>query len=174
MNPGQRGQIVVLVAIFLSVAMMLLAVMVDAGRLFVERGRMMRAVQSAADAGIGVVAEEMVTLAEARRDAGSEACSPAPSCYLEAGDWDRLEGEPEVKAQVQAEARAYAARNALDPEGPQVTHFEVDYPLLDRDAHTLGVRVSARRRVPVLLIGLLGESFVDLEAEGLSVIHGRP
>ena len=56
-----------IVAVLLVVALLLLAVVVDAGRLYIERARLKRAAQAAADAGIGVAAEHMVTLAVARQ-----------------------------------------------------------------------------------------------------------
>jgi hypothetical protein len=64
----QKGQLLIVIAIVISIAMLFLAVAVDAGRLFLERNRMARGAQSAADAGVGLATEEMVDLAEFRRE----------------------------------------------------------------------------------------------------------
>jgi hypothetical protein len=64
----QKGQLLIVIAIVISIAMLFLAVAVDAGRLYLERNRMRRGAQSAADAGVGLAAEEMVEIAEFRRE----------------------------------------------------------------------------------------------------------
>ena len=65
-----RGQMLIVVAILLMVVLMILAVAVDGGRLLAERARLRRAAQAAADAGIGLVSEAMVTQAAARQNSG--------------------------------------------------------------------------------------------------------
>jgi|Deesub1362A_J573_1020465.scaffolds.fasta_scaffold03578_7 hypothetical protein len=170
----ERGQILIVVAVLLAVGMTLLAVAVDGGRLYIERGRLERAVQAAADAAIGVVGDEMVRLAELRRGEGAETCQPSPQCYLQEEDWQALESDPLLAERVEQEARDYAARNGLKEGEGGLLQLSVEYPLIEAPGRTLGVRVTARREVAVLLVGLLGESFYQLNAAATSVIPGRP
>jgi hypothetical protein len=203
----QKGQLLIVVAIVISIAMLLLAVAVDGGRLFLERSRIARAGQSAADAGVGVAAEEMVDLAEERRaeaitefeEAVEEArrvweeaclgealpepppeidcdeefdpepfepCEPEPQCWLEAEDWATLDSEG-VRSQVVQEALEYARANGYDLSDSSILSLDVEY-VVDQPEESLQVQVTIRRRTTILLIGLLGGSFVNLEADGLS------
>jgi hypothetical protein len=182
-------------------------VAVDGGRLFLERSRIARAAQSAADAGVGIAAEKMVELAEESRaeaiaeneEAVEEArreweesclgetlpepppeincdeepdpepfepCEPEPQCWLEEDDWKTLDTEG-VRSEVKQEALEYARANGYDLSDPSVLNLEVEY-LVDKPEESLQVQVTIRRRTTILLVGLLGGSFVDLEADGLS------
>lgn len=181
------GQVIVVVAILLMVILLILAVAVDVGRLFVERSRLQRAAQAAADAGIGIVADQMVTLAIPRLteaagrpacvpDAGygtpGAACTATPEPYR-AEQWltdaDRSElVAPDVQTQAAAEALEYARRNGV------VTAVVVGYP----DGYfpqgpTLKMRVSIRAEMDLLFSGLLGGDGVNLEVEALSEIRQR-
>ena len=189
----QRGQLLIVVAIVISLGLLMLAVAVDGGRLFLERNRMERGAQSAADAGVGVAAEEMVELAQARRDEALqewedaqeeqdgengpeeepefEPCDPEPYCWLVEEDWETLDSEP-VRADVEREALEYARANGFDRGDSQTLKLEIEYEVF-RSEETLQVRVTIQRRTTILLVGLLGESFVNLEAEGLSKLLGR-
>lgn len=189
----QRGQLLIVVAIVISLGLLLLAVAVDGGRLFLERNRIARGAQSAADAGVGVAAEEMVELAQARRDEALqewqdaqeeqdgenepeeepefEPCDPEPYCWLEEEDWESL-GSELVRADVEREALKYARANGFDPGDSQTLKLEIEYEVF-RSEETLQVRVTIQKRTTILLVGLLGESFVNLEAEGLSKLLSR-
>lgn len=203
----QQGQLLIVVAIVISIAMLLLAVAVDGGRLFLERSRIARAAQSAADAGVGIAAERMVGLAEERRaeaiaeyeeaveearreweeaclgetlpepppeincdeepdPAPFEPCEPEPQCWLEEDDWKTLDTEG-VRSEVKQEALEYARANGYDLSDSSVLNLEVEY-LVDKPEESLQVQVTIRRRTTILLVGLLGGSFVNLEADGLS------
>ncbi|HSB90231.1 MAG TPA: pilus assembly protein TadG-related protein [Anaerolineales bacterium] len=183
----KRGQAIVVVAILLMVVLLLLAVAVDVGRLFVARARLQRAAQAAADAGIGIVADRMVTLAIPRLTEGAAraACvpdagygTPGASCTAtpsprRAEQWltdaDRSElVAPAVQTQAAAEALAYARRNGL------VTAIVVGYP----DGYlpqgpTIKMRVSIRAEMDLLFSGLLGGDELHLEVEALSEIRQR-
>lgn len=185
-----RGQVVVLVAVLVPVVLTLLAVAVDAGRLYVERSRMVRAAQAGADAGIGVVAEQMVTLAVARQTQAAsdpppippETATPAPPltdivAWLTDEDREEL-----VSAVVQAAAVAsaldYADRNGLGTEDRPALEIRVTYPQdgyfpYDAAIQTLQMRVFARDEAVILLAGLLGHEFVDLSVEAMSEIPQR-
>lgn len=209
----QHGQLLIVIAIVVSIAMLLLAVAVDGGRLFLERNRIARGAQAAADAGVGLAAEEMVKLAEDRRDEGLEEyeqsvedtreeweeaclggmlgeedetpssdpeidcdqepepepfepCEPEPGCWLEDDDWVELDSDP-VRDLVEREALQYARANGFDRDDPNTLRLEVEYEV-DKAEETIQVRVTIERRSTILLVGLLGGSFVNLEAEGLS------
>ena len=188
MNP--RGQVLIVVAILISVTLLLLAVAVDAGRLYIERARMKRAAQAAADAGISVVADRMVTQAVARQTVMAGTPSPTPPgtgtptpalgdviAWLTDEDRATLVSDM-VVSDAEATARDYAARNGLDPADPDTLSLEIAYPQDGYAPENIAIRslrllVRVRRQTTVLLAGLLGEAFVDLEAAGLSEIPQR-
>lgn len=209
---SQRGQLLIVIAIVVSIAMLLLAVAVDGGRLFLERNRIARGAQAAADAGVGLAAEEMVTLAEERRDVALEEyqqaaedaqeeweeackaelitdddvppadpgincdeepvpepfepCEPEPQCWLEDEDWEKMDSAS-VRDQVERESLEYARANGFDRDDPNTLKLEVEYEV-EQIEELVQVRVTIERQTTILLVGLLGGSFVNLEAEGLS------
>jgi hypothetical protein len=190
---SRRGQIIVVVAILLMVVLLMLAVAVDVGRLFIERGRLERAVQAAADAGVGIVAERMVTLAIPRltEGAGRPAClpdadygTPGASCtatpspnraeqWLTDADRAELVAAP-LQTQAAAEALAYAASNGAAPGVGGVVGLEVEYPDgYDPHGATLKMRISVRAALNILFTELLGQDAVDLGIEALSEIRQR-
>lgn len=183
-----RGQVIVIVAVLLMVLLLLLAVAVDGGRIYIERARTVRAAQAGADAGIGRVAEEMVTLAVPRQTEAAlrPACvpdagfgTPGASCTAtphpgEVSHWltddDRATlVAPEMQTAVAAEALDYASRNGLNQADPEILSLDVAYPH-DYDAAGPAVRLllSAKRRMTILLSGLLRLDSITLEADGLS------
>jgi hypothetical protein len=170
--------------------LLLLAVAVDFGRLFVERSRLERAAQAAADAGIGLVADQMVTLAGPRQTqaAARPACvpdagygTPGASCTAtpppsRAEQWltddDRATlAASAMQTEAAAEALAYAAANRAATADPGVLDLEVHYPYAyhPSDDH-LQVRVSILARLTFLLAGLLGDEEVLVSVEAISEI----
>jgi hypothetical protein len=186
----KRGQILIVVAILISVTLLLLAVAVDAGRLYIERARMKRAAQAAADAGISVVAEEMVTLAVARQTVMAGTSTPTPPATVtptpplgEVQGWltdeDRatLVSDP-IQEKAEAAALAFAHVNGLSISDPDMLEMKVVYPqpgyAPDNPAiRTLRMLMSVRRRATILLAGLLGQDFIDLSVQGLSEVPQR-
>lgn len=187
------GQIIIIVAILLMVVLLLLAVAVDVGRLFVERGRLERAAQAAADAGIGVVAEAMVTQAIPRQtqaaarspcvpDAGygtpGAACTATPQPeraehWLTDDDRASLTA-PELRTAAAAEALAYAAANRAATADPGVLDVQIVYPdAYQPSAPGVRLRVSILARLSFLLAGLLGEDEIELRGEAVSEIPQR-
>ncbi len=185
-----KGQILIIVAVLIPVTLLMLAVAVDSGRIFIERGRVQRAAQSGADAGISVIAEQMVTLAVARQTVLASTPSPTPpgtmtatplpadvSAWLTDDDRATLVA-PEIQSTAAAEAREYTSKNGFDTSDPQTLLIEVTYPQpgydpYDHSETTLNLFVKIRRRTTVLLAGLLGESLIDLESEAQSEIPQR-
>jgi hypothetical protein len=190
---SRRGQIIVVVAILLMVVLLLLAVAVDVGRLFIERGRLERAAQAAADAGLGIVAERMVTLAIPRLTEGAArpvclpdagygtpgaSCTATPSPnraeqWLSDADRAELVAAP-VQTQAAAEALAYAASNEAAPGMGGVVSLEVGYP----DGYapggpTLKMRISIRASINILFARMLGQDEIDLDIDALSEIRQR-
>lgn len=176
---NRRGQILIVVAILLMGVLMILAVAVDGGRLQIERTRLRRVAQAAADAGIGLVAEHMVTQAGARQTqaASMPTCAPAASCtptpalndvpaWLTDDDRATLVA-PAMQTQVAAEAMRYAQLNEL----PQA---DIDFPqAYDSGGPVIRIAVSLRRRATILLAGLLGREWVDLDESAVSQIPQR-
>jgi hypothetical protein len=176
----------VVVAILLMVVLLLLVLAVDVGRLFIERGRLRRAAQAAADAGVAVVAEQMVTLAIPRQTeaAARPACvpdadfgTPGASCTAtpsprRAEHWltddDRASlVAPAIQTQAAAEAFDYAQRNG-------VGDLSVTYPF-DYDPAGTGLRMltEIETRLVVLFAGWLGKDSIEVPAQGLSEIPQR-
>lgn len=190
---SERGQVLVVVAVLLVAGLMLLALAADGGRIYVEQVRLRRAAESSADAGIGWVSEQMVTLAVPRQTeaAARSACVPDGD-YGDEGATCTATPEPEqihhwlqdddratlVSPSFQATAvwvsESYAAQNDVVAGGPDAVQVYVQYPYLyDPEATVVQLRVELRRRTVVLLAGLLGEEFVWLNAVGLSQVPQR-
>lgn len=190
---SKRGQVLVIVAVLLMVGMLLLALVVDAGSLYVEQDALDRSAQAAADAGIGWVAEQMVTQAIPRQTAAAAlpacvpdgeygstgaSCTATPSpehiSYWLTDDDRATLVAPGIQLTAQSVASGYAARNGLVLSDPDVESLVVRYPQdPDPQAESLALSVRVRRRAVVLLAGLLSESYVHLSAEGLSEIPLR-
>jgi hypothetical protein len=185
-----RGQILIIVAFLIPIALVLLAVAADGGRIFIERGRVQRAAQSGADAGISVVAEQMVTLAVARQTVFASTPSPTGLASMTATpppsdvqawltDEDRATlVAPDIQSAAAAEARQYASRNGYSMGDPQTLSVEITFPQpgydpYDNSLDTLSLFVKIRRRTTVLLAGLLGDALIDLESEAQSEIPQR-
>jgi hypothetical protein len=184
-NPGQ---VIILVAILIIAVLTLLALILDGGRLLIERSRMRGAAQAAADAGLGPAAEAMVTLMIPRQTeaAGRPACQPdgeygdqGASCtatpppnemasWLTDEDRETLRGET-MQTQVAGVAGAYAQRNGYEPAA-----VAVEYPYHRSDhAAPISIRVVIRRQMVILMAGLLGPGHIPISAEALSEIAGR-
>lgn len=194
MNLRARGQAVILVAVMLIGLLMLLAWVVDSGRLFAERQRLTRAVEGAAKAGLVVVADRMVTQAVVRQTEAAlrPPCAPdgvfgslggictATPSPQEVTSWltdlDRAELiSPGVQTPVAQAVEDYATRNGIDPSSSDVDELEVHYP----HDHHLGdrritLRAIARRVFTVLLATLLGQERAEITAETLQSLDQRP
>jgi hypothetical protein len=185
-----RGQVIVIVAVLVPVALLFLAVAVDAGRLYIETARLERALQAGADAGMSLAAEQLVTLVVARQTAmagtptpdSPHLRTPLPSpddlyAWLTDGDRATLVS-PANKSAVEAEALAYAARNGIDASDPEILEITLIYPQSGFDPHnsdipSLRLEMSARRRATILLAGLLGREFTELSGEAMSELRIR-
>lgn len=177
------AQVLVIAAILLSIGLLFLALAVDGGRLYLEHVRLDRAAQAAADAGIGVAAERVVTLAAARQTEAAlaptcppppaTACTPTPPpALVEAwlSDADRAELVSEaIRAEVEEVAFTFAERNQL-ARGSTVVEYPYEY--LPQDA-AVRVRVSTSRELEILLAGMLNPDWVRLEAVAISQVPQR-
>ncbi len=185
----RRGQIVVVIAILIPVVLLFLAVAVDGGRLYTERAQMERGLQSGADAGMSLVAEQMVTLAVARQTTIAQTpalespfSTPTPSpadvvAWLTDDDRATLVSAP-ICASVRSEALAYARRNGIDDAEAEILEIEVIYPQVGYDPYNsnisiLRLRMSARRSTQFLLAGLLGRESVEFSSEAVSELRQR-
>ena len=190
---SSRGQVIVIVAVLLMVLLLLLAVAVDGGRLYIERARLVRAAQAGADAGIGRLAEQMVTQAVVHQTEAAvrPACvpdagfgTPGASCTAtpypgEVSHWltddDRATlVAPEMQTAVAAEALDYAGRNGLKESDPEILSLKVEYPHdYDPEGPSVQLLLSVKRRATILLSGLLRLDSITLEADGLSELPQR-
>lgn len=188
-----RSQEIVIVAVALTVFLLLLAVAVDAGRLYIERETLDRSAEAAADAGIGWVSDQMVTQAVIRQteaaarprcvpdgDFGSTGatCTASPQ-PADVPHWLTEEDRATLVSpgyQIAAEAVAadYARRNGIDHSSPGVQSLDFMYPYnYSANAPNLQFMVRVQRRVVVLLAGLLGRTSVDVAGQGLSELPQR-
>lgn len=187
------GQILLILAVVLMVGLFVLALAVDGGRLYLERARMSRSAQAAADAGSSWVAEQMVTqvVPHQTQAAGLPPClvfgefgDPAASCtatpavdaiprWLTDSDRATLTASG-AQATVEAVALQYAELNDLRVEDPSVVELRVEYPHeYDPQGESIQVWVGVVRRTKILLVGLLGEDFAEVRAETISRIPQR-
>jgi len=187
---NRRGQIVIVVAVLIPIVLLLLAVVVDAGRLYAERAQLERALQSGSDAGMSLVAEQMVTLEVSRQTETAKTptpelpfpSTPFPSpedviAWLTDDDRATLVSAP-MRATAQAEALNYAARNGIEISDSEILEIDVIYPQSGFDPYndsiiTLRLKLLATRRASILLAGLLGRDFVELSGEAISEIRLR-
>jgi hypothetical protein len=77
-----------------------------------------------------------------------------------------------------AETLLFAQHNQIDLSSPGILRLEVKFPQSGYDPVDSGTRVlrflvEVERRTAVLLAGLLGESFLNIEVEGQSEIPQR-
>ena len=186
----KSGQVLIFFAILLPVLLILLALAVDAGRLYIERDRMKRSAQSAADAGISLVAEQMVTQVVLHQTETAMSFpvppetseTPTPrgdhiTTWLTDEDRSTLVAPPIQTASAQ-QALEYARLNGFDLIHPDVRCIEIRYPQIgylpeDPSQQELQFQVTFCRETTVLLAGLLGERFVDLRVHAISVIPQR-
>ena len=185
-----KGQIIVMIAILLPVVLVLLALSIDAGRLFIERDRLTRAAQGAADAGISVVAERMVTQVVLRQTtvagiAGllpTSVTTPTPPlsdlpAWLTEEDRITLVS-PINQTAAASEALTYMDLNGYPEDDPAIRSIQITYPqpgyrVDDHEITTLRMSVGIRRATAILLAGLLHRSSAILEAEAHSSIPQR-
>ena len=176
------GQVILIVGFFLIVLLTLMAVVVDGGRLYLQQTSIHQGAQSAADAGIGVIADVIVTQAAAQQ--ATAVANPCPLCtptpdpeqaYLWLSDEDRqfLIASPQRTA-VAHTARTYAGFNGFEV-GHQDTiavnvHFPFDYHVGDG---IVRVEVEIIRQTTILLIGLLDRDFITLSSQAVSEIRQR-
>ncbi|OGO46505.1 MAG: hypothetical protein A2Z30_03255 [Chloroflexi bacterium RBG_16_64_43] len=194
MSLRARGQAVILVAVALIGLLMLLAWVVDSGRLFAERQRLTRAVEGAAKAGMVVVADRMVTQVVARQTEAAlrPPCAPDGAFGSPGGictatpspqhltswltDLDRADlVSPAMQTPVAQAVEEYAARNGIDPSSATMAELEVHYP---SDYHLgdrrLTLRAVARHMFTLLLAGLLGQERAEITVETLQSLDQRP
>jgi hypothetical protein len=177
-----RGQILIIVAVLLMAGLFLLALVTDGGRIAWRRTQGQRAAQAAADAGIGIVAEEIVTLAVARQtDAASNqcpSCTPTPDSEL-ASRWLTDEDRstlvaPPMRTQVAVEAEDYLRRNGFDLNQPEVESMEFEYPVSYHPSdEAIRLRVQMAQTVAALIAGILGRESFDIPVEALSQVQQR-
>ena len=177
-----RGQMIIIVAVIIMVMTLMLAVMVDGGRVYLEKSKAERAVQAGADGGIGIVSEAIVTLAAAQQATANAApcgvCTPTPDPQ-KADQWlsddDRATLiSPPVQTQVAIAAVNYASQNGVGTSDPSIHSFRIDFPhTYHPDRATLQIRVSAVKQTSLLLVGLLNREWVNLPVQGISEVRQR-
>ncbi len=168
----KRAQVLVMVAVFLMVVLMLLALSVEMGRLSRERHHLQGVADAAAKAGMLVVADQMVTLAVAQQtqaalnpcvpDAGygtpGATCTATPPpdivpAWLNDDDRATLIS-PAMRTQVAQSVQTQLARNGY---GPGDLEVQVQYPYRYHPADTeVRLFLRLRKEIQGLLAHLLG------------------
>jgi hypothetical protein len=196
----RAGQVLVIVAFLIPVVLLLLAMAVDTGRIYVQRSRDRRAAQAAADAGISYVAERMTTQVIIRQTQAANTSLSTPTLLLTA----RIDGaisitptavpvvlqgwltdadratliSPEVAGTAAAVALEFAGWNGLSPDGGDPVEVGVIYPQAsyapaDESLPTLQLLVYVRREIRHVLSGLIGPNHLELWVEALAEINQR-
>lgn len=185
-----RGQVLIIVAFLIPIGLLLVAIAIDAGRIFIERGKMQRAAGAAANAGISVVSDRMVTQAVARQTQASLAAlatdipmrTPTPSLSDPVAwltDEDRVElVSSAMQSEASNEVMLFLEKNGYSPTEIDSLEVEIEYPQPGYDPYApqisvLSMRVQVGRRLAVLLAGLLNEDWVSLKAGAWSQIPQR-
>ncbi len=187
------GQSVILVALALIGILILLAWVVDSGRIFAERQRLTRGVESAAKAGMVVVADRITTQAVARQTeaASRPACSadvpfgsasglctatPSPQDVLAwLTDVDRAELiSPDMQTPVAAAAQTYASHNGIQASGGDGGRLEINYPYnyTPGDARIF-LQAIAHRMLAELFGDLLGNEETEIVVESMQSVEQR-
>ena len=186
MSKTIRGQVLIFIAFFLPLVLLLLAVTLDAGRIYIEQSRMHQAAAAAAHAGIGTVADTIVARVVLRKTqvaTGPGTPEPSPPSAGDPLTWltddDRAELVASgMRAEAIAEALHYLELNGIESGGVHVVQIEIEYPQPGYDPKdewikVLSMRVRLERELPVLLAGLLNEEWVTVHAEAISQIPQR-
>ncbi len=183
---SRRGQVVVIVAFLIPVVLLLMAVGVDAGRLYLAQAALRREAESAASAGISVVADRMVTQVVIRKTEAAGAPAPplGATSTPEPGNLPAWLTDDDratlVSPAVASEAEA-AARSLLVMNGKQAgaeVEFEFTFPQPGYDPENTAIsslicRVGLKTRIEILLAGLLNEGWTTLEVTGEAAIPQR-
>ena len=183
---SRRGQVVVVIAFLIPVILLLMAVGVDAGRIFLARAELQRAAESAASAGISVVADRMVTQVVIRKtEAAGTPSTPigATATPLPGGltawltDEDRATlVSPAVVSAAESAARSILAENGVEAgtDVEFVSNFpQQDYDPGNPDIPLLIYKVGLRTRISILLAGLLYEGWTQIDVSGEAAIPQR-
>jgi len=177
-----KGQILIVVAIFLLVVLFFLAVIIDGARLMVEKHELDRAADAAARAGIGLVGDQMVTqVIQAQTQAAIQLCTPVPTQLPEGQEnqpalptctptpspkdfyaWLNESHRatlvsPNMQTAVAEQVSSLADMNGLGYANPHILELEIEYPhQYNPGEQDLNIYVRIQRRVTVLFSSLLG------------------
>lgn len=161
----ERGQVILIVAVLLVVLLFLLAVLIDAGRLFVEQQEINRALDAAGKAGLILVGDRMVTQVVAAQTAaasitpGEGTPGPTPTrtpgpddFYAWLTDEDRQTlVAPPLQTLVATQVLGSLEENGFGKDHPQVIYIGISYPEdYNLDDQTLEILLNFDRRVVIL------------------------
>lgn len=185
MRKSDQGQAIVIVAIGLWVSVILLALVVDTGRISVEKSKLNRTAEGATLAGANMASDLMVTRAAMRQATAMAQPTPAPPitptatpplrdtlAWLTAEDITWLTSSPAARTPVAATALDYANRNGFGSANPKAT-VQVIYPYNYRDGdQTVRLRVQiVRDDFGMLLGGFWDRPSTSLEASSVSLLQ---
>ena len=192
-NERAAGQILIVFAILILIMVFFLAWIVDGGRIAIRRAETRRGAEAAANAGMVVVGNQMLTQAVARQTeaAGRPPCAPeagygtpAPNCtatpqirdipaWLTDDDRATLVS-PAVQTPVAAAAQDYAARNNVGPASTNIVEFSVIYPFdYQAQAREIRLNIRIRRAISILLAGVLNRTQAELAEESIATLPQR-
>jgi len=180
----KKGQILLLFAFFLPIVLMLLAAVIELGRVWVYRVRLQRGAQAAVDAGISAAAEQIATLAIAAQT--RTACPTMSSTCPERGDlasWlDNAARATltasDMQATVLAVAEDICELNQLSSGEAGIgsllwTYPQVDFRPDDDSVTSLRLSLTMKGRVDILLGGWLGMEEVVVPVNAAAEIPCR-
>jgi hypothetical protein len=173
------GQALVLVALALLAMVILLALVVDGGRLLAEKQQLQRGADGASQAGASMVGDLIVTRA-AMRQATAMAAPPEPSptptppltdslAWLTPEDILWLTGSSEAQGLVCTMALNYADRNRVGTANPSVSVAEAVFPYAyEAGNRSVQVRVHIVRSTDLFLPGIWNQDRTVLDVTSTS------
>jgi len=179
----QRGQILILLAVLVTVFLLMMAVMVDGARIYIEQQKIERSLDAAGKAGLIIVGNRMVTqVVKAQTLAASITPAPIPGgippgptltatpgpnnlfSWLSDEDRQKLVAPP-MQTIVATHILGSLSENGLDLSNPNVIDIKISYPDdYDPENKTIDIQLELERRVVIIFGGLLNLN------EG--IIHG--
>jgi hypothetical protein len=170
----QRGQIILVVAVLLMVFLLMMAVMVDGARIYIEQQEIERALDAAGKAGLIIVGNQMVTqVVEAQTLSASIKSSPIPIdtppgpkltvtpmpddffSWLSEEDRQTLVAPP-MQTVVATHVLGNLVENGLDLSNPNVIDIKISFPDdYDPDNQTLDIQLELKHRVVIIFGGVL-------------------
>lgn len=171
---NEKGNSILFVALMMPAILLIAAVVIDLGYIYVQRAQLQNAGDFAAQAAVASIADEFVEQAQAERDSGSSISSDNPFDYFSESEITSITESYDVLSM----AEAYVLNNANDQwdestaceyyteEGTGDCQVEVEH---DASNQRIVVRVQLRSQVEPLLPHFFDDA-LQLTVQALATI----